>query len=276
MTCWYEGPLAAFDTETTGVDVETDRIVSAARRRPGRAGHPAAGEPLAGQPGCAGARRSDGGARADGRTSPAQRPLAGAGDVRDSRGAGRAGRGGPPAGGDERSVRSDAAGPGVAPPPRLVPGPAGWTRAAAACWIRGCWTSIWTATAKAAAPSPTCVRTTAWSWRARMTRRPTRRPRWRSYGRWAAVSPPGWSGCARRAARPAGGVARGPGPGPAGVVRAQRVGGVGGPGLAAASGSAGGGLSRAGMQRRKEPVRLTTDRPFPVGDTGFEPVTSSV
>ncbi|SEO39269.1 exonuclease domain-containing protein [Actinacidiphila rubida] len=27
---WYEGPLAAFDTETTGVDVEQDRIVSAA------------------------------------------------------------------------------------------------------------------------------------------------------------------------------------------------------------------------------------------------------
>ncbi|MEV0964887.1 MULTISPECIES: 3'-5' exonuclease [unclassified Streptomyces] len=30
MTHWYEGPLAAFDTETTGVDVERDRIVSAA------------------------------------------------------------------------------------------------------------------------------------------------------------------------------------------------------------------------------------------------------
>ncbi|MEU4346360.1 3'-5' exonuclease [Streptomyces sp. NPDC023838] len=30
MTCWYEGPLAAFDTETTGVDVERDRLVSAA------------------------------------------------------------------------------------------------------------------------------------------------------------------------------------------------------------------------------------------------------
>ncbi|GHE49133.1 3'-5' exonuclease [Streptomyces vinaceus] len=30
MTRWYEGPLAAFDTETTGVDVEQDRIVSAA------------------------------------------------------------------------------------------------------------------------------------------------------------------------------------------------------------------------------------------------------
>ncbi|MEU8544186.1 3'-5' exonuclease [Streptomyces sp. NPDC048717] len=29
-TQWYEGPLAAFDTETTGVDVEEDRIVSAA------------------------------------------------------------------------------------------------------------------------------------------------------------------------------------------------------------------------------------------------------
>ncbi|MET9437956.1 3'-5' exonuclease [Streptomyces sp. NPDC006551] len=30
MTHWYEGPLASFDTETTGVDVEEDRIVSAA------------------------------------------------------------------------------------------------------------------------------------------------------------------------------------------------------------------------------------------------------
>ncbi|MCB5182611.1 3'-5' exonuclease [Streptomyces antimicrobicus] len=30
MSRWYEGPLAAFDTETTGVDVEQDRIVSAA------------------------------------------------------------------------------------------------------------------------------------------------------------------------------------------------------------------------------------------------------
>jgi DNA polymerase-3 subunit epsilon len=30
MTHWYEGPLASFDTETTGVDVESDRIVTAA------------------------------------------------------------------------------------------------------------------------------------------------------------------------------------------------------------------------------------------------------
>ena len=30
MTNWYEGPLASFDTETTGVDVEHDRIVTAA------------------------------------------------------------------------------------------------------------------------------------------------------------------------------------------------------------------------------------------------------
>ncbi|MER6916260.1 3'-5' exonuclease [Streptomyces sp. NPDC000594] len=30
MTLWFDGPLAAFDTETTGVDVEKDRIVSAA------------------------------------------------------------------------------------------------------------------------------------------------------------------------------------------------------------------------------------------------------
>ncbi|KUJ50113.1 DNA polymerase III subunit epsilon [Streptomyces albus subsp. albus] len=38
MPCWFEGPLAAFDTETTGVDVEQDRIVSAAlvvQRMPG-------------------------------------------------------------------------------------------------------------------------------------------------------------------------------------------------------------------------------------------------
>ncbi|MFF5102701.1 3'-5' exonuclease [Streptomyces sp. NPDC000134] len=30
MTCWYEGPLAAFDTQTTGADAENDRIMSAA------------------------------------------------------------------------------------------------------------------------------------------------------------------------------------------------------------------------------------------------------
>ena len=30
MTLWYEGALASFDTETTGVDVERDRIVTAA------------------------------------------------------------------------------------------------------------------------------------------------------------------------------------------------------------------------------------------------------
>lgn len=30
MPCWFDGPLASFDTETTGVDVERDRIVSAA------------------------------------------------------------------------------------------------------------------------------------------------------------------------------------------------------------------------------------------------------
>jgi len=38
---WYEGPLAAFDTETTGVDVEQDRIVSAALVVQRAPGHPA-------------------------------------------------------------------------------------------------------------------------------------------------------------------------------------------------------------------------------------------
>ncbi|AEW97657.1 MULTISPECIES: exonuclease domain-containing protein [Streptomycetaceae] len=38
MPSWFDGPLAAFDTETTGVDVERDRIVTAAlvvQERPG-------------------------------------------------------------------------------------------------------------------------------------------------------------------------------------------------------------------------------------------------
>lgn len=37
---WYRGPLASFDTETTGVDVESDRIVSAALVRQPSAGAP--------------------------------------------------------------------------------------------------------------------------------------------------------------------------------------------------------------------------------------------
>ena len=40
MTFWYEGPLASFDTETTGVDVEHDRIVTAALVRQDAAGGP--------------------------------------------------------------------------------------------------------------------------------------------------------------------------------------------------------------------------------------------
>ncbi|MEV4443220.1 3'-5' exonuclease [Streptomyces sp. NPDC049577] len=40
MPCWFEGPLAAFDTETTGVDVERDRIVSAAMVAQSQAGGP--------------------------------------------------------------------------------------------------------------------------------------------------------------------------------------------------------------------------------------------
>ena len=66
MTCWYEGPLAAFDTETTGVDVETDRIVSAAVVVQDAPGCPSAGDPVAGEPGSAGARGGDGDTRADG------------------------------------------------------------------------------------------------------------------------------------------------------------------------------------------------------------------
>lgn len=42
MTRWYDGPLAAFDTESTGVDVERDRIVAAALVVQSGAGAPAA------------------------------------------------------------------------------------------------------------------------------------------------------------------------------------------------------------------------------------------
>jgi DNA polymerase III subunit epsilon len=41
MPHWFDGPLAAFDTETTGVDVERDRIVSAALVVEPAAGQPA-------------------------------------------------------------------------------------------------------------------------------------------------------------------------------------------------------------------------------------------
>jgi DNA polymerase-3 subunit epsilon len=41
MLRWYEGPLAAFGTETTGTDVERDRIVSAALVLEPGAGQPA-------------------------------------------------------------------------------------------------------------------------------------------------------------------------------------------------------------------------------------------
>ena len=39
-----------------------------------------------------------------------------------------------------------------------------WAATRCACWIRGSSTSTWTATARAAARSPTSARTTAWSW----------------------------------------------------------------------------------------------------------------
>ncbi len=57
------------------------------------------------------------------------------------------------------------------------------------------------------------------------------------------ASRPGWSASPRGAAHPPGGVARGQGTRAAGVVRAQRDGGAGGPGLAVATGPAGGGVT---------------------------------
>ena len=51
MTHWYEGPLASFDTETTGVDVEQDRIVTAALVTQSSAGGPLLRRDWAADPG---------------------------------------------------------------------------------------------------------------------------------------------------------------------------------------------------------------------------------
>jgi len=74
---WYRGPLASFDTETTGVDVETDRIVSAAlvlQPSPGTAPHSATWLADPGVPIPDAARAvhgiSDERARRDGRPAP--------------------------------------------------------------------------------------------------------------------------------------------------------------------------------------------------------------
>lgn len=51
MTFWFEGPLASFDTETTGVDVESDRIVTAALVVQDAAGAPVRRRDWAADPG---------------------------------------------------------------------------------------------------------------------------------------------------------------------------------------------------------------------------------
>jgi len=51
MRHWYEGPLASFDTETTGVDVEQDRIVTASLVRQAAAGEPLCRQDWAVDPG---------------------------------------------------------------------------------------------------------------------------------------------------------------------------------------------------------------------------------
>ena len=168
-----------------------------------------------------------------------------------ARGAGRAVRGGPPAGGDERAVRSDDPGPGAAPPSRLVAGPL--VRRTRRCCVldprvldkhldryrkgRRTLTDLCAhydvalegahdAAADALAAMDV-VRAVGRRFAARLER----------------LSP-------GRTAHAAGGVARGAGAGPAGVVRAQRHAGGGGPGVAAASGSAGGG--REGQQQGQQ------------------------
>jgi DNA polymerase-3 subunit epsilon len=51
MTLWHEGPLASFDTETTGVDVELDRVVTAALVLQDEPGGPARRQDWAVDPG---------------------------------------------------------------------------------------------------------------------------------------------------------------------------------------------------------------------------------
>ncbi|GAA3072253.1 hypothetical protein GCM10020000_66220 [Streptomyces olivoverticillatus] len=76
MPCWFDGPLAAFDTETTGVDVEHDRIVSAALVTQSQEGALPVVTRWLVNPGGAGARGGDGDTRPYGRPSAAARPVA--------------------------------------------------------------------------------------------------------------------------------------------------------------------------------------------------------
>ena len=229
MTCWYEGPWPHSTPRPRAWTSRRDRIVSAAvvvQDTPG--GRPRVTRWLV-NPGVPVPAGRDGGARADGRPSAAQRPLAGAGDGGDSRALAEQAAAGRPLVVMNAPFDLTHAGPGVAPPSRLVARPLAGDRAAAACWIPGSSTSTWTATARAAAPSPTCARTTS----VELDGRPRRggRRAGRAGGRTgggAAVRRPAGAAVSRRAAHPAGGVARGAGARAAGVVRAQRYAGGGG------------------------------------------------
>ncbi len=163
MTCWYEGPLAAFDTETTGVDVETDRIVSAAVVvQQGAGTRPRVtrwlvnpGIPVPEESTAVHGLTEDHLQRNGRWPAPVMEEIA-----RDLAEQGAAGR---PIvvmnapfdltilDRELRRHRASSLSRYMEGSPLCVIDPRSWT-------------STWTATARAAAPSPTCARTTRWSW----------------------------------------------------------------------------------------------------------------
>lgn len=193
MTCWFEGPLAAFDTETTGVDVEGDRIVSAALVvQDGPGARPRVTRWLInpGIPVPEGATAvhglTDEHLRLNGRwPAPVMDEVAKA--LAEQCSAGRPlvimnapfdltllDR-------ELRRHRAASLGHYLGRNPLRVLDP----RVLDKHLDRY---------RKGRRTSPTCVSTTAWRWRGRTTRRPTRWPPWRSYGRWGAGSRAAWSG----------------------------------------------------------------------------------
>ena len=192
MTCWYEGPLAAFDTETTGVDVESDRIVSAAIVVQDAAGsRPRVTRWLVnpGVPVPPGATEVHG-LTDDHLQRNGRWPSPGMAEI-----------------GRELAEQAAAGRPLV-----VMNAPFDLTlldrelkrhrNSSLSAYVSLRSLAVLDPRVldkhldryrKGLARSPTCAPITTWSWRARTTRRRTPRPPWKWCGRWAAASPPAWA-----------------------------------------------------------------------------------
>lgn len=193
MTHWYEGPLAAFDTETTGVDVEEDRIVSAALVVQDRADGPVRVTRWLVNPGVP--------------VPPGATEIHGLTDDHLQR------NGRWPAPAVEEMARALAEQCAAGRPLVVMNAPFDLTlldrelkrhRASSlGAYLEASPLCVLDPRVldkhldryrKGGARSWTCASCTGCCWTVRMTRRRTRRPRWSWSGRWDAGSRPGWSG----------------------------------------------------------------------------------